>query len=242
MKMTKTELKKWEKHCRAEYPNEACALVVDKKVIPTPNRAKDPARAFSIDPQHYAKAMTEGRLDGVLHSHVIDAQTDPKQDPRTPSHADMVSWLAMNIPFGISAVNADQVSELLWLEDDFSRPLEGRTFQYGISDCFSLVRDYYFQKFGIKLKNYPRENGWDQKADHITNRFDDAGFYEISKDELAIGDLLVMRIRAPYPNHLAVMVSQNVMLHQMYGRISGRETIAKWGPYITSVLRYKAGP
>lgn len=241
MKLTKKEIQKWEKHCRAEYPNEACALVIDKQVVPTPNSAEDPTSAFSIDPQHYATALVENRLQAVLHSHVITSKTDPRRDPRTPSSADMASQIAMNVPFGISAVNADQVSDLLWLDDDLTRPLEGRTFQYGVSDCYSLVRDYYFQKFGIKLKNYPREDGWDKKENHIIDRYKDAGFYEIPKDEFAIGDLLVMKIQAPFPNHLAVVVSHNVMLHQMFGRISGKETISKWGPYIVSVLRYEAG-
>lgn len=239
MKLNQTEIQKWEDHCRSEYPNEACAIIVDGQVIPTPNSAENPAAAFRIDPQHYGQAMIEGRLQAVLHSHIITQKTSPKHDPRTPSEADLVSWIAMAIPFGISAVNTDQVSDPLWLDDNTGRPLEGREFVWGYSDCFTLVRDYYKQTLNIKLKNYPRGSGWDSEHNHIVNRYKDCGFVEVDKDNLQVHDLLVFQVRAPYPNHLAVVTDTNEMLHQFADRLSGKETIAKWGNHVVLVLRYK---
>lgn len=239
MKLAKTEIRKWAKHCRQEYPKEACALVVAGKVIPVANSAESPTTHFRIEPEVYAPALIAGTLQAVLHSHVITLETPPKRDPRGPSAADMSSWIAMNIPFGISAVNEDQVSDLLWLDDSVDRPLEGREFLWGYSDCYTLVRDYYKQALGIKLKNYSRGEGWDEAFNFIVDRYADSGFTKVEINDLREHDLIVFQVRAPVPNHLAVVTGTNEMLHQYLDRLSGKDTIAKWSKHIAFVLRHK---
>lgn len=239
MRLTKTEFNKWAKHCRAEYPKEACALVVAGKVIPAQNSAESPTTHFRIEPQVYAPVLIAGTLQAVLHSHVITLETPAKRDPRGPSAADMSSWIAMNIPFGISAVNEDQVSQLLWLDDSEERSLEGREFLWGYSDCYTLVRDYYKQTLGINLKNRPRGEGWDEAFNFIVDDYAQWGFVKVDTSEVREHDVLVFQVRAPVPNHLAVVTGTNEMLHQYLDRLSGKDTIAKWSKHIALVLRHK---
>ena len=66
----------------------------------------------------------------------------------------------------------------------YEAPLEGRTWVWGVADCWTLVRDYHLRK-GRELKNWERPI---DSEEHRLNpmfdsRWEETGFRELEPDE-----------------------------------------------------------
>lgn len=66
-----------EAHALAEFPREACGLVVDGKYWPCRNVAADPCADFVLDPRDYLAAALSGTIEAVIHSHPEDTPPSP---------------------------------------------------------------------------------------------------------------------------------------------------------------------
>lgn len=52
------------------------------------------------------------------------------------------------------------------MEVDVSKYI-GRKFVHGSTDCYSLVRDFYKNEFGIELTDYARAEFWWNKGQNL---------------------------------------------------------------------------
>lgn len=131
----------------------------------------------------------------------------------------------------------------------WTAPLIGREFHHGVLDCYTLVKDWYAINRGITLIDGDRPDDWWLKGQNLyLERYESAGFRRVPlsddkrPDELAEGDMLLMQICSPVPNHAAVWLGDGTILHHLAGRLSSRDV---WGGYFrkhtTHALRY-AGP
>jgi cell wall-associated NlpC family hydrolase len=242
MKLKKSTLKKWSDLVLSEYPNEACAFIVDGDLFPVKNISDEPTRSFKFSSLERLAAHTKGKVEAFLHSHPYDVKdSNFTHDPSWASHADMVSWIADNIPWGIVATDGEGLSPMIWYDDSIGaiEPYEGRSFSSGKHDCFSLVRDYYRKELDVRYDNYPRAYGWwDQGEDHYEKNFAEAGFEVIDMQDLRPGDTLLMNVVGPVISHAAIVVDTNKILHHMVNRLSGYDTIAKWHRHVVKAIRY----
>lgn len=230
-----------QKHAIKEYPNESVGLIVNNKYKPMKNIHNDPLDHWKIDKKELVNVKKSSTLQGLIHSH-------PDGDWQ-PSKADMKSQLSLKVPFGIIVVNKDGAGNILWFGDQVEKiNLEGRPFIHGVYDCGSLIRDYYYLNHNIKIKEYPRDNEWwnfdkDNKDWNLyLNIYKDAGFYEIEKDELKPGDLILMAIRSKYnqPNHGAIYLGGDQILHHLAQHLSNKDIASRWiNKYSTHFLRHK---
>lgn len=124
--------------------------------------------------------------------------------------------------------------------------LLGHTYEIGVRDCYSLIKDFYKQNYDIELRNYARPDNW-WKADlnlYYTN-FSKEGF-EVTDDpitDLQIGDLILMAFDCGFPNHCAVYVGGGKIIHHPYNQLSREEFLR--GAYrnnMTAVIRRKNLP
>lgn len=98
----------------------------------------------------------------------------------------------------------------------------GREFVFGVTDCYTLTRDFYKNEFGIELTDYARYDGWwndglNLYADNIRKE----GFFLLQQgEELRYGDLILMCLSAPVPSHAAIYVGNNKVLHHVQNRLS----------------------
>lgn len=225
------------------YPNEMCGLIVGSEFIECVNVHTSPTTAFKIENSIYLAAATSNTLQAVVHSHPIHPDEQFKWDPRTPSKTDMETWLAASVPFGIVACNGrseEEVTPILWLDDNDIPPLEGRTFIHGVHDCYSLVRDYFRTEQNIVLPNYARSTEWWSSGEDLYDtQFEDAGFIEIPFAELQVGDCCLFKVASPVINHAAVITGQDQILHHLFNRLSAYDTLSRWTKYITKYVRYK---
>ncbi|MCG8292370.1 MULTISPECIES: C40 family peptidase [Pseudomonas] len=237
-------------HAAADYPREACGLVIDRAggldYQRCRNTASEPGEEFRIDPRDYAAAEDLGEIVAVVHSH-------PDASSR-PSSRDLAMCEATGLPWHI----------LSWPEGDLrtvlpqgDTPLLGRPFVHGLWDCWQVCADWYRREWGLTFPAYAREDGWwedPQGPSLYEQAYADAGFVRVQAPRH--GDLVVMAIgRTAHPNHAGIFLGHEprlpgeswspcgagpFLLHHLYGRPS--EVIVFGGPWLDRtrlVLRHR---
>jgi len=220
-------------HALRDYPKEACGLFIriDGKTTyyPCKNLAESDEH-FVLDPLDYAEADELGEIVGMFHSHPDAPPQASETDIRTAQGSGLPSYIV-------------SVPSLEWAYTEptgFTPALVGREFVHGKVDCYTLYRDYYRLEHGLILNDYERDDNWwrDGKNLYLEN-FTNEGFIVVPFSELQPGDGLLMKILSPVPNHAAIYLGYNTILHHIYGRLSCREPFdGQWQKRTTHVLRY----
>tara|TARA_R100000773_G_scaffold8908_2_gene8487 strand:+ start:1236 stop:1943 length:708 start_codon:yes stop_codon:yes gene_type:complete len=211
-------------HAKDQNPKESVGLLLNikgkKRYYPCQNLSITSHQEFILDPEDYVKADNLGDIVGIVHSHPI---CSPE-----PSQADRVSCEKSNLPWYI--VNPES-EEWSYLEPNgYKAPLIGRKWVWGVTDCWSLVVDWYKQEKGIELKDYernmtPDEFLFDPLFESYAWR---TGFRELRPEErLEKGDVLLMSIMYPTLNHVAIFLG-DMVLHHLADRLSCREPYSAW--------------
>lgn len=212
------------KHAKKDDPNESVGLLLNikgkKRYFPCRNLSLTSHQCFIIDPEDYVKADSIGEIISVIHSHPIT--------PPDASQADKIGCENSNMPWYI--VNP-KTEEWAYIEPSgYEPPLLGRQWVWGVTDCWSLVRDWYKQERNIILRDWERPV---TPEEFIKNPMFEScawrtGFRELRSDEkLENGDLLFMSILATGLNHVAIFVDGEV-LHHLTDRLSCKEPYNEW--------------
>ena len=222
-------------HAKDQDPKESCGLLIDvkgkEKYYPCKNLSSYSQQCFIIDPEDYAKAEDSGKVLAVIHSHPVT--------PPVASQADMISCEESGLIWHIVNPKTEQWG--FYKPSGYKPPLIGRHWVWGITDCWSLVRDWYKEKLGITLRDWDRpttpeefiENPMFEKCAWQT------GFRQLRPEEkLENGDLIFMSIMATGLNHVAIFLDGDV-LHHLADRISCKEPYNQWLLKCTGMrLRY----
>jgi len=222
-------------HAKEQDPRESCGLLIDKKgkekYFPCKNLSNWSNQCFIIDPVDYAKAEDSGKILAVIHSH-------PTTQP-IASQADMISCEDTKLPWHIVNPKTEQWG--YYEPSGYKPPLIGRHWVWGITDCWSLVRDWYKEQLGITLRDWNRPTTPEEFiADPMFERCAwRTGFRQLRPEEkLENGDLLFMSIMATGLNHVAIFLDGDV-LHHLADRISCKEPYNEWLLKCTGMrLRY----
>ncbi len=225
---------------------ERCGLVRAGNFVPCENRAADPTAAFEIAPKDIAEAYAAGDLEGVIHSH--------PGGPWWPSKADMLGQIETDVPWAILVPGEDSAALAChWggtrppvFQGDLHVP---RAFLHGVSDCYTLIRDFYAEVYGEILDEMPRDWEWWTEKDLKTGMYLDnlhGQRFEIlstaPETYAAIaqpGDVYLMAVRSRVPNHGGIYLGDGLLLEHMQGNLSHREPIARKLKHITHWLRFK---
>lgn len=251
--LTEEAIQAAKEHARAEYPKESCGIVFEGKYVPCVNIAENPEQDFEISPRVWAEFAQRGRIEAVLHSH-------PK-GPLFPTQADMEGQLRTAVPWGIIPCIEEEGEwrvgdPILWGDQLERLPLLGREFIHGISDCYSLIRDVFFlgrerlaaegisDKWPfdpINLPEVPRDDAWwDQEGqDLYTAGIEKNGFRIIQQHEARAGDGFLIKVRSDKLNHGGLLVTDDVIIHHLPGRLSRREPAGLWGRQADLWVRYE---
>lgn len=220
------------------YPNEAVWLITKSGIRQVENTADEPTRTFRVSKQDLAKAHIQGLL-AVVHSH--------PDYPACPSELDMKSQVSSDVPWGIVATNGESATEVVFWGDQVEKEdLIGRRFRHGITDCYSLIRDYYLMELGVTLPEFPRSWEWWKDKDLYSDGFATAGFRRVLEGEpLQPGDMFIAQIRSTVPNHGGVILENGLILHHpgdgtpVAGTLSRREPMERWRGVITGWYRHE---
>lgn len=216
-------------HAREDDPREACGLVVVIKgreryvrcrnLSPTPDN-------FIMDPADYAAAEDLGTVVAVFHSHPVT--------PPTPSQADLVACEQTGLPWYIVNPKTGQWGECR--PSGYKPPLVGRQYAWGIMDCWTCVRDWYAETWGLELPDWkrPTPDDWDRHP-MFDDCWSEAGFRPVALEDIQYGDALLLSLNNHRNNHVAVYVGEQMILHHLQGRLSSRDVLG--GYYLKQVSR-----
>jgi len=211
-------------HAKDQDPKESVGLLLNvkgkKRYYPCQNLAITSYQEFILNPEDYVKADKTGEIVAVIHSHPLTAPV--------PSQADKVSCEDSGLPWHI--VNP-KTEEWGYLEPSgYKAPILGRQWVWGVTDCWSLVRDWYKETKDIELRDWERPLTHDEFVENPM--FESCawrtGFRKLRSDEkLLDGDLLFMSICSRGLNHVAIFLNGDV-LHHLTDRLSCREPYSEW--------------
>ena len=211
-------------HAKDQDPKESCGLLLNVKgkerYYPCENLSLSHYQEFILNPEDYVKADNLGEIMAIIHSHPCT--------PPTPSQADRISCEHSKLPWYIVNPKTEQWGECI--PEGYTPDLLGRPWVWGITDCWSLVRDWYKQEKNIELKDYERSMTPEEflKKPLFEKYAKDTGFRELAKDEaLQKGDVLLMSILHPTLNHVAIFLG-DMVLHHLADRLSCREPYSEW--------------
>ena len=223
-------------YAKACDPKEMCGLIHvvkgRKRFYACNNIAATPDEHFVMNPADYAAAEDLGEIVAVVHSH-------PTTRP-VPSAADQISCNNTGIPWVI--VNP-KTEEWGGCEPTvFDLPYVGREFAFGVVDCYSLCRDWYKREMGLELDDFPRRDRfWERGENLYLNSYSSQGFRRIPFEDLAYGDAILMQLGSELPNHAALYLGDQQILHHVQGRLSSRDVYG--GYYVKNtamVLRHES--
>lgn len=217
-------------YAQSQEPHECCGFVVlrggEKYFLPYDNIAADPENYFEIAPEDYLRAESQGELIALVHSH-------PNGEPRL-SVADLFTQMACQLDF--------------WLVCDGKiytfpqiAPLIGRTFDYGVTDCYTLFQDFYRLAGGTLPDMAYDENWWEDGLDLYLDNMERGGFQRLAADEpLQVGDVILIQLGANVANHAAIYLGDQMVLHHAPKRLSKRDLYdGYWLKHTHSIWRHQ---
>ena len=212
------------KHAKEQDPRESVGVLIvikrKEQYYPCNNLSTYSQQCFILDPEDYVKADALGEITAIVHSHPVT--------PPSPSQADKVSCEQSGLKWHI--VNPKTETWGYCEPTGYKPPLIGRQWVWGVTDCWSLVRDYYKEQHNIQLLDYQRPTTPQDFLDNplFEQYAERTGFRQLNKDEkLQKGDVLLMSILHPTLNHVAIFLGDEI-LHHLADRLSTREPYNEW--------------
>ncbi|MDZ5641663.1 C40 family peptidase [Enterobacter sp. A103] len=197
-------------HAAACSPQEACGLVITtpagEQYFPCENRHPDPTQFFEILPDDWLRAAAAGDITAVVHSH--------PEGPSTLSVADRQAQRRTELPWWLVCDGRITV----WRNIP---PLTGRTFEHGVTDCYTLFRDAYALA-GIQLPDFVREDDWWRHGQNLyLDNLPSIGLYRVMTPQP--GDIILCCYGGSVANHAAVYCGDQHILHHLPHQLSKRE-------------------
>jgi len=119
--------------------------------------------------------------------------------------------------------------------------LIGRQWNYGVNDCFTLIRDW-FKLQGVQLPDFARPDDLEVCESIFLQQAEAIGFKPVAMERRKPGDVLIMRLDTRTPMHAAILLPNELILHQRQDSLSAIEPLRRYYvERIAAVFRYAAG-
>lgn len=217
---------------RGGLVQEACGFVLgDGRVVRCLNTHPEPTNAFQIDPDAYARADEFYGVAAVWHSHAKLDGLSPEDQAAVRADGEL--------PWIVYCLRTDEFHIVDPLEHG---PLIGRTFSYGILDCYSLVCDALEERHGIAIFPEWKRGSWGEWGRPDFTVFDlEVGRLcrQVGRERLLPGDIVFMG--KDHTSHIGILTDSDRMLHHPAGRRSREEHYGEWWQARTRSIWRPAG-
>ena len=120
------------------------------------------------------------------------------------------------------------------------KSLLGRQWEYGVFDCFTLIRDFFALQ-NINLPDFERPDDLDTCESIFLEQAERIGFKQIEYSERLPYDVLIMKLGTKEPMHAAILLPDERILHQRQDSLSAIEPLGRYYvSRVAAVFRYAA--
>ncbi|MCO6537291.1 MAG: C40 family peptidase [Gilliamella sp.] len=217
----KTQILNHAKQCGEA---ECCGFVIDNKsYLPCNNISPTPTETFEIATEDWITAEQQGEITAVVHSHPNGLPILSQADQFYQQQTGVDWWLVCD----------NKIHKFRYI-----KPLLGREFKHGEIDCLTLVRDAYMLT-GINLPNYERQDDWWHNGQNLYLDLLPKNEFEQVED-VQEGDVILVCLGSTTPNHAAIYIGNQFILHHCPNRLSKRDLYdGFWLKYTHSIWRHK---
>lgn len=186
--------------------SERCGIVYCGEFVELQNSSKEPVDNFELD-LDYGKYQWS-KIEAIVHSH-IDGTNHLSTNDRIHQVRTGKNWIL---------VTKDGVFTYKPVDH-----LRGRNFEYGVSDCATLIEDAYHLA-GINLTKLSRGTlEGDDKSLKLLTSLPKLGFSKVKPEELAPGDVICTGNNG---YHLMLYVGNELVVHHAFGQFSRQQAIS----------------
>lgn len=200
-----------------EAPNETCGIILKNEnkieAIKCKNHASNKEQKFLISPFDFLKIGNSGEIIGYFHSHLNSTKF---------SLIDRIQSEAHHLPSIIYSIQEDLFNT--YIPNNFKNPYIGLEFKIGVSDCFSLFRNFYKNELNIEIVDcYRNEFSFEGNEDLFEK------IYELEKDnfvrfydfnQLKRNDGIIFKMIKDKASHIAIYLGGGQILHHPRNNLS----------------------
>ncbi len=199
----KSEIKEFSLTNREE---ESCGVLVSigDEVITykSKNISFHKSKHAILNPLDYIRAAKLGKIIAHFHSQPCGA----------PSFTDYLNAINHNIYSIIYSIKRD----IFYIIEPKLKDYLDLDYQCGISDCYTLVREYFNKELNIKLNDYNREdNWWKNSPNLILENFKKEGGIPVSFGDIRPNDVIVFNVNN-IPGHFSIYIGSGLILHHPF--------------------------
>ena len=211
-------------HAKQCGENECCGFVINNKTyLPCNNTSLTSTETFEISTDDWINAEKQGTITAIVHSHPNGLPILSEADQFYQQQTAVNWWLVCD----------NKIHKFRYI-----KPLIGREFKHGETDCLTLVRDAYMLT-GIDLPDYERQDDWWHNGQNLYLDLLPENGFECVKD-FQEGDVILVCLGSTIPNHAAIYIGNQLILHHCPNRLSKRDLYdGFWLKYTHSIWRHK---
>lgn len=206
-----------------QTPNEeVCGLFYTNfntiNFYPCKNISISPTTNFEISLDDFFKVENLGDIVGIFHSHVNE--TSEFSNPDKSCAEENV------LPIFCYSDFDGKFRE--FRPKSYKSNLYQRQFIRGQYDCFSVVRDHYWNTFEYLLDDFDRDDDFEKNNDSVVlKNYESQGlFFPENQTDIKEHDILLYKsMKYVYPHHLEVFVGNSRILKHLKNKLSGKEII-----------------
>ncbi|MXW02220.1 MAG: glycoside hydrolase [Holophagales bacterium] len=232
MELNSRALAALNEHVEREWPREAGGVIRCGGFFPLENLHPDPERHWEFETDDIES------VEAVIHSHPDGCAF--------PSRADMEAQIALDLPHGIVPMT-DVGAAMPFFWPDTGRPYLGRPYRHGVTDCYTLLRDWYARERGLELPAVAYEWRWSEDSpalDLYTSWRRRLDWAEVDPAEAQPGDAVLFRMAGSrVANHAGVLLEGGLLLHHPSPKpydptcLSRRTPLGRLARYVAEVVR-----
>lgn len=225
-------------HARAMPGEEVCGFIYQAEdgvhAFPCRNVAPEARHeCFEIDPADYVTVHGMGRVCGLYHGGMTHTNEGFSEE-------DLAVAGEMVLPSYLYCGPSDKWAR--YIPPTYHVDPIGRMWAWGEADCYSTVELHYRQKRAVYMGDYDRDESFERATEPIIMRHvTEEGFVAVDPAAPIVNDDVLL-FRTPgcaYPQHLAVVVGPNQMLHHPRNQLSRVDPVdGPWLRRLAGVFRY----